>query len=113
MNIVTAMILGRSNIRLQRPPEYGRTCKAQEFFRQPRFKRFAAGLHHGGHCGLWPVFRRDIVCQCCNRKDVDGQLIGFIARCGGFKAALQYPHPHTVVQSIKPGVFNVDQLRQL
>jgi len=44
---------------------------------------------------------------------VDRQLIGFIARCGGFKAALQYPHPHTVVQGIKPGIFNVDQLRQL
>ena len=45
--------------------------------------------------------------------DVDRQLIDLVPRCGGFKAALQYPHPHTVVQGIKPGVFNVDQLRQL
>jgi hypothetical protein len=44
---------------------------------------------------------------------VDRQLISFIARCGGFKAALQYPHPHTVVQVIKPIFFYVDQLRQL
>ena len=114
MNIATAMMLGSSNpIRLQRPPEYGCACKVQEFFRQPRFKGFAASLHDGGHRGLWPFFRRDVICQCCDRKDVDRQLIGFIARCGGFKAALQYPHPHTVVQDIKPGIFNVDQLRQL
>lgn len=113
MNIAAVMILGRSNIRLQCPPEYRSAGKAQEFFRKPRLKRFAARLHDGGHCGLWPVFRRDIVGQCCHGKDVDRQLIGFIARCGGFKAALQYPHPHTVVQGIKPGIFNVDQLRQL